>query len=125
MGTHNLDAIKGPFKYKALPPKDIKFAPLNKTEVMDGNRLMEVYETDKNLGKYLHIIRDSPLYPVILDAEDNVCSLPPIINSERSKITLDTKNVFIEVTATDKTKVEIVTNMLVAMFSIYCAEPFT
>ncbi|RPA85230.1 phenylalanyl-tRNA synthetase [Ascobolus immersus RN42] len=125
MGTHNLDTIKGPFTYTALPPKDIKFVPLNKTELMDGERLMEVYDADKNLGKYLPIIRDSPLYPVVLDVEGNVCSLPPIINSERSKITLDTKNVFIEVTATDKTKVEIVTNMLVAMFSMYCAEPFT
>lgn len=51
--------------------------------------------------------------------------MPPIINSNHSKITLDTKNVFIEVTATDKTKVEIVTSILVAMFSIYCEEAFT
>lgn len=62
---------------------------------------------------------------MVLDANRNVCSLPPIINSNLSKITLDTKNVFIEVTATDKTKVEIVTHMLVAMFSGYCEEAFT
>jgi phenylalanyl-tRNA synthetase beta chain len=31
--------------------------------------------------------------------------MPPIINGEHSKITLDTKNVFIECTATDLTKV--------------------
>jgi phenylalanyl-tRNA synthetase beta chain len=65
------------------------------------------------------------VYPVILDVERNVCSLPPIINSDRSKITLGTRNVFIEVTATDRTKVEIVTNILVAMFSQYCDEAFT
>jgi phenylalanyl-tRNA synthetase beta chain len=35
----------------------------------------------------------------------NVLSLPPIINSEKTKITLNTRNVFIEVTATDATKV--------------------
>lgn len=51
--------------------------------------------------------------------------MPPIINSNKSKITLDTRNVFIDVTATDRTKVEIVTNILVAMFSEYCDEPFT
>lgn len=65
------------------------------------------------------------MYPVILDANRKVCSLPPIINSNLSKITLDTRNVFIEVTATDRTKVEIVTNILVAMFSQYCDDPFT
>lgn len=51
--------------------------------------------------------------------------MPPIINSEHSKITLDTKNVFIDITATDKTKVEIVANILVCMFSQYTSEPFT
>lgn len=82
-------------------------------------------QKDKHLGKYLHIIRDSPVYPVIYDANRVVCSLPPIINGNHSKITLDTKNVFIEITALDKTKVEIVNRMMVAMFSEYCSEPFT
>lgn len=65
------------------------------------------------------------MYPVILDANRTVCSLPPIINSNHSKITLDTRNVFIEITATDRTKVEVVNHILVAMFSEYCEEPFT
>ena len=62
---------------------------------------------------------------MIYDANRVVCSLPPIINGNHSKITLNTKNVFIEITAVDKTKVEIVNHMLVAMFSQYCQEPNT
>lgn len=73
----------------------------------------------------MHIIRDSPVYPVIYDSNRVVCSLPPIINGDHSKITLDTKNVFIEITATDKTKLEIVNKIMVTMFSLYTAEPFT
>lgn len=42
-----------------------------------------------------------------------VLSLPPIINGARSAITLKTKNVFIECTATDLTKAKIVLNMMV------------
>ncbi|KAI8390808.1 beta subunit of phenylalanyl-tRNA synthetase [Radiomyces spectabilis] len=125
MGTHDLDTIQGPFTYEALPPQDIKFIPLNKTEMMDGNQLMEHYTPDKNLGKFLHIIRDSPVYPVVFDANRVVCSLPPIINSDHSKISLNTKNVMIEITATDEHKANIALNTLVAMFSEYCAEPFT
>lgn len=125
MGTHDLDTVKPPFVYKALPPEQIKFTPLNQTKEMNGKELMEFYEKDKNLGKYLHIIRDSPVYPVVLDSTGRVCSLPPIINSDHSKITMDTKNVFIEVTATDRTKANIVINQVVAMFSRYCSDKFT
>lgn len=125
IGTHDLDTIQGPFTYEALPPKDIKFIPLNQTKEMDGEELMKFYETDKHLGRYLHIIRDKPVYPAIFDANKVVCSLPPIINGDHSKITLNTTNVFIEITATDQTKLDIVCNIMVAMFSKYCADQFT
>jgi len=125
IGTHDLDTIKGPFTYEAQPPKNIKFAPLNQTAEMDGEELMAFYDKDKNLRRYLHIIRDSPVYPVIYDSRGVVCSLPPIINGDHSKITLNTKNVFIEITAIDKTKLEIVNKIMVTMFSQYTSEPFT
>ncbi|KAF2668500.1 phenylalanyl-tRNA synthetase [Microthyrium microscopicum] len=125
IGTHDLNTIKGPFHYKALPPKDIKFIPLNQTKEMDAAQLMTFYEKDKHLGRFLHIIRDSPVYPVIYDSRGTVLSLPPIINGDHSKITLNTTDVLLEITATDKTKVEIVNNIMVTMFSTYCAEPFT
>ena len=51
--------------------------------------------------------------------------MPPIINSEHSKIKLTTRNVFIDITATDRTKLEIVNQIIVCMFSQYTAEPFT
>ncbi|SNX86289.1 probable FRS1 - phenylalanyl-tRNA synthetase, beta subunit, cytosolic [Melanopsichium pennsylvanicum] len=125
IGTHDLDTIQSPFTYEALPPKQIKFAPLNKETEYDASQLMELYESDKHLGRYLHIIKDSPVYPIIYDSNRQVLSMPPIINSNHSKITLETKNVFIDTTAIDETKLGIVINIIVAMFSEYCAEPFT
>ena len=125
IGTHDLDTLKGPFTYEALPPKDIKFVPLNQTKEMNGEELMQFYEKDKHLSPYLPIIRDSPVYPVIYDSNRTVCSLPPIINGTHSKITTKTRNVFIECTATDKTKVEVVINMMVTMFSQYTKKQFT
>ncbi|CAN6663708.1 hypothetical protein TRVA0_035S00782 [Trichomonascus vanleenenianus] len=126
IGTHDADKIVGTtIDYRAPKPQDIKFVPLKQTQEFTGTQLMELYESDKNLSKYLHIIQDQPGYPLFTDEANGVLSMPPIINSERTKITLDTKNVFIDVTATDKTKIEIVINELVAMFSEYCAEPFT
>ena len=74
---------------------------------------------------YLHIVEESEVYPVILDSDGVVLSLPPIINGEHSKITLNTRNVFIESTATDLTKAKIVLNTLVTAFSQYCEAPFS
>ncbi|KAJ8523421.1 hypothetical protein ONZ45_g133 [Pleurotus djamor] len=125
IGTHDLDTVTRPFTYEARPPKSIKFAPLGKDKEYTAEELMTVYESEKHLSRYLHIIRDSPVYPIIYDAEGRVLSMPPIINSEHSKITLNTTNVFIDVTATDQTKLDIVVNMVATMFSEYCAEPFT
>lgn len=125
IGTHDLDTIEGPFSYEALPPEEIVFAPLNMTKKMNAKEMMEMYEKDKHLSRYLHIIRDSPVYPIIYDKNRTVLSMPPIINSNHSKITLNTRNVFIDITATDKTKLEIVNHILVAMFSMYCDEQFT
>ncbi|KAF9820949.1 hypothetical protein IEO21_00926 [Rhodonia placenta] len=125
IGTHDLDTIKPPFRYEARPPKDIKFVPLNKEQAFTAEELMTVYESEKHLARYLHIIRDSPVYPIIYDIHDRVLSMPPIINSEHSKITLNTRNIFIDITATDETKLNIVANIITTMFSEYCAEPFT
>lgn len=126
IGTHDLKTLKGPFRYEAQDPKDIKFAPLNQMRVMDGNELMKYYEeNDRHISRYLHIIRDAPRYPIIYDSTRTVLSLPPIINGDHSKISLDTKDVFIECTGTDRIKTNIVLNMVVAMFSEYCKEKFT
>jgi phenylalanyl-tRNA synthetase beta chain len=51
--------------------------------------------------------------------------MPPIINSHHSRITLNTRNVFIDTTATDQTKLDIVINIVALMFAEYTEEPFT
>ncbi|ORX35401.1 hypothetical protein BD324DRAFT_95526 [Kockovaella imperatae] len=126
IGTHDLDTIQGPFKYLHKDPKLIKFAPLGKDKESTAEELMTIYEGERHLSKFLPIIRDSPVYPIIYDSKDRVLSMPPIINSEHSKIVAGkTTNIFIESTATDKTKLDIVINMMATMFAEYCAVPFS
>ncbi|XP_066137221.1 phenylalanine--tRNA ligase beta subunit isoform X3 [Saccopteryx bilineata] len=104
IGTHDLDTLSGPFTYTAKRPSDIKFKPLNKTKEYTACELMNIYKTDNHLKHYLHIIENKPLFPVIYDSNGVVLSMPPIINGDHSKITLNTRNVFIECTGTDFTK---------------------
>ncbi|XP_035696537.1 phenylalanine--tRNA ligase beta subunit-like [Branchiostoma floridae] len=125
IGTHDLDTIQGPFIYNAKPPADIKFKPLNQTKEYTAVELMQLYKSDSHLKHFLHIIEDKPVYPIIYDQNGVVLSMPPIINGEHSKITLNTKNIFIECTATDLHKAKMVLDSLVTMFSEYCQTPFT
>ncbi|KAL2608030.1 hypothetical protein R1flu_026603 [Riccia fluitans] len=120
IGTHDLDTLEGPFSYEALPPSDIKFVPLKQSKEFTAQELMEFYKSDVKLKKFLDIIESSPVYPVIFDSKRRVLSLPPIINGAHSAITLKTRNVFIECTATDLTKARTVLNTMVTMFSQYC-----
>lgn len=128
IGTHDLDTLNPPFVYKALPPTDINFIPLSQTTSYRADKLMEFYSTDittRHIKPYVDIIASSPVYPIIYDTSNTVLSLPPIINGEHSKITLNTRNVFIECTATDLTKANIVLNIMVTMFAEYCGDKFS
>ncbi|XP_004299260.1 PREDICTED: probable phenylalanine--tRNA ligase beta subunit-like [Fragaria vesca subsp. vesca] len=124
IGTHDLDTIQAPFSYEALPPSSISFVPLKQAKNFRADELMEFYKSDLKLKKFLHIIENSKVFPVIYDNNRTVLSLPPIINGAHSAITLKTKNVFIECTATDLTKAKIVLNTIVTAFSSYCERKF-
>mmetsp|Transcript_16267 Transcript_16267/g.18421 ORF Transcript_16267/g.18421 Transcript_16267/m.18421 type:complete len:617 (-) Transcript_16267:813-2663(-) len=128
VGTHDLDTIEGPFTYEALPPEEICFKHLFADKEMKGKEMLDWFRTapeGKHIKPYTDIIYDSPVYPVVKDKNKTVMSLPPIINGSHSKMSVNTKNVFIEATATDLTKAKIVLNTICAMFSRYCAKPET
>ncbi|PRT54874.1 Phenylalanine--tRNA ligase beta subunit [Wickerhamiella sorbophila] len=125
IGTHDMAKMSGNVRYQGRRPQDIKFAPLNQTKEMTGPEIIEFYKADRNLSKYVPLIEDSEYYPLFVDENDTVLSLPPLINSNATKITLDTKDIFFDLTATDETKLAIVVDELVSIFSEYAAEPFT
>ncbi|KAK8965788.1 putative phenylalanine--tRNA ligase beta subunit [Platanthera guangdongensis] len=124
IGTHDLDKVEGPFSYEALKPQDITFVPLKQEKSFRADELLEFYRSDLKLKKFLPIIENSSVYPVIYDKNRTVLSLPPIINGAQSAISLGTKNVLIECTATDLTKAKIVLNTMVTMFSEYSDPKF-
>lgn len=72
------------------------------------------------MKKFLPILEGHAKYPVFYDQTRSVLSLPPMINSEKTKITLGTRNVFIEITGTDIMKTRICLAILASQFSTYC-----
>lgn len=102
IGIHDLDKVEGPFYYKAGNPDETSFIPLESSDNLTLNEIL--VEHDKG-EKYAKLIRDFDKYPLIVDANDNIMSMPPIINSELTKLTTQTTNLFIDVTGTDLTAV--------------------
>ena len=126
MGTHDLDTVKMPFYYKGIPRKEMKFIPLNHENiVVDGDGLMDLLKDDPKLGKYLYLLDNADKFPCMIDSNNVIMSVPPILNSNNTKMTINTKNVLIDVTGLDYTKSVIVLNTLIAMFSQYCEDPFS
>jgi phenylalanyl-tRNA synthetase beta chain len=98
IGIHDLDAVKHPFSYKAVPPS-FKFIPLGGRKPLDIGSILSKTDEGKAYGA---VFAGSKLYPVIVDAKGEVLSFPPIINGEATKVTPRTKNLFIDVTSTDR-----------------------
>lgn len=114
IGIHNLDVIEPPFYYKAADPDEDSFVPLESEEEMT---LREILEGHKKGVKYAHLINKFDKYPLILDANGNVLSMPPIINGELTKLTEDTKNVLVDVTGTDEKAVNYALNIIMTSFA--------
>ena len=93
--------LKGPVTYDGKAPKDIKFVPLKLEKAYTGTELLKYFETtnDQAMVKYFTLIKNSTTWPVLLDSDNQVLCLPPVINSKLSQITVDTKKVLIEVTS--------------------------
>lgn len=99
IGIYDLDKIKSPIRYTTVKPEEIKFIPLDFQEEMTPKDIINKHPKGKEFG---HLLKGKNEYPVFLDSQGNVLSLPPIINSEYTgKVTKETKNIFIECSGFD------------------------
>ena len=114
IGIHNADAVEGPFKYIATPKDANAFVPLEKDFEMTPDEILTKH--DKGVD-YAHLIQDFDKYPLILDKDDNVLSMPPIINGELTKIKEDTHNIIVDVTGTDERAVNQALNIICSSFA--------
>jgi len=108
IGIHDFDRTEPPYIYKAVPPKSMSFTPLEFSELMTLGETLEKHP--KGLD-YKHILEGKKLLPVVLDKK-GVVSLPPIINADRTRVTDQTTNLFIEMTGTNKTALKHALNIV-------------
>lgn len=97
IGIHNLDSIKLPLFY-TVKSRDHKFVPLAMDKEMSVSQILETMDVGKD---YSEILGSGSMVPMILDAQNNTVSFPPIINSALTTITTSTTNLLVEVTGND------------------------
>ena len=108
IGIHDMDTVKPPFHYIASRPSR-GFIPLDFTEKMRMDEILEKHPKGRDFAK---LVKGFPLYPLIVDDDDHVLSFPPIINGERTRVTIDTKNILLDTTGTDKRAVSVAVNII-------------
>ena len=98
IGLYDLRGVKFPVRYTAIYPDSVKFRPLGFLVEMSPKEVLS--EHPKGIA-YRHLLEGREKYPLIVDANNDVVSFPPITNSEDYKLTEDTKDVLIDVTSID------------------------
>lgn len=109
IGVHDLEKIEFPVTY-TTKPLDFSFVPL---EWYTELTLKEILEKHKKGIKYAHLLKGYEEYPLWIDNKGTVLSMPPIINSEDTKVEPSTTDVFLDVTGYSKKALEQALNILV------------
>ena len=99
IGIYPLEKITLPITYKALEPDKIKFTPLEMNREMSGLQILQRHPAGRD---YAHLLAGKIKFPIFIDANKNILSMPPIINSQLTgKVTEKTKDVFVECSGFD------------------------
>ncbi len=103
IGVYDLDKVTPGFVYRPVGPQELKFVPLfGMPEGMVAVTPEEILARHpKGIG-YKHLLAGYAQYPLLCDSQGQVLSLPPIINSETTRVTPETRNLFIDVTGPDR-----------------------
>ncbi len=105
VGIYPCKKIGFPVYYKAVPPKSVRFVPLEFSKEMT---LAEILESHPKGKDYAWILADTKKYPLLIDSNQEVLSFPPVINSNNmGKLELDDNELFFEATGTDDSAVNL------------------
>ena len=96
IGLYDYDIMKPPIFYRGYKDKEIEFVPLEYKVKMRPSEILMEHPKGK---EYAHLLKGVEFFPIVIDSENVVASMPPIINSQTTgKVTEKTKTLFLEVT---------------------------
>ncbi len=115
IGLYPLKNINFPVSYTCETPEKIKFVPLGFSKAINSYEILETHPTGKEYGK---IMFNWKKFPLFVDSENKIMSMPPVINSEFvGRVAESTRDVFVETTGTDFKTINYAINIILASLS--------
>lgn len=118
MGLYDLDTIKGPLVYDAS--REGEFIPLGTSKKAT---FKEILKSHPKGIEHSDLLANSKNYPCLRDS-NGILALIPIVNSDGTKVTQQTKNIFIDITASTRHAAESAINLFTCSFLDMGAEVF-
>jgi phenylalanyl-tRNA synthetase beta chain len=109
IGVHDAASVRPPFTYRAVQPSAVSFVPLGSTHATDLAGILESHPKGK---EFAPILAGASKYPIIQDSEGKVLSFPPIINGTLTEVRPTSRDLFLDVTGTDRVAVNHALNLL-------------
>ncbi|MFP3304398.1 MAG: phenylalanine--tRNA ligase subunit beta [Nitrososphaeria archaeon] len=106
IGLHDMNVLKFPLFYKTVN-EDYRFIPLNMDKELTIKEVLLITEQGQ---KYGHLVKDK--FPVIVDNSGITLSVPPIINGNYTKITTNTKDIFVDITGNDYKAIKLAASVI-------------
>ena len=125
IGVYDLDSVRqGRFVYRTVKPDELQFVPLGMDEAREENKMTpkEILEKHPKGVGFAHLLSDFDQYPLLADEDGKVMSMPPIINSQGTRVTGQTSNFFIDVTGTGQRIVNRALNIMVTSLMELCGD---
>ena len=99
IGIYPMEKISLPITFKAVEPDKIKFKPLEAPREMTGLQILSRHPAGRD---YSHLLAGKSKFPIFVDADEEILSMPPIINSDLTgRVTEETREIFIECSGYD------------------------
>jgi len=115
IGIYPLEKIKLPITFKGLEPDKIKFIPLESDREMTGLQILQKHPKGR---EFANLLAGKSKFPVFIDANNDILSMPPIINSQATgKVTEKTTDIFVECSGFDFSSLNRCINIIVANFA--------
>ena len=112
IGVYDFDTVRPDLVYTTADPDRTSFVPLGATDGVPRS-LRAILEAHPKGRAYKHLLEGLARYPLLRDEGGRVLSMPPIINSEETKVHSGSRRLLIDVTGLGERVVQRTLNILV------------
>ncbi|MBN2537022.1 phenylalanine--tRNA ligase subunit beta [candidate division WOR-3 bacterium] len=115
IGVYDLAKVKPGFRFRPVGPDELTFVPLFGVpgDPQAGLTPREILERHPKGRDYAYLLAGMKRYPLLEDSTGRVLSMPPIINSDETRVTAGTRDLFIDVTGPDPRAIDRSLNVMV------------